>query len=193
MGRGGQRLFILREKKMVMVATGGGFDAGDIDDYALQSIKTFNKNKNYNDQLLDQVKIAGSEDITSPAIIKDKFSISELNKPFQFNKNDLKLKAIRFEQRNKDDYIILDFDDGTKEEHPIGMNDQYKISKEPTFGLPMAVKGRWIDDHALEINYNRLCRIEDFKFRIIFKGNSIELTITESTKKINETLIGKAL
>jgi hypothetical protein len=36
-------------------------------------------------------------------------------------------------------------------------------------------------------------RIEDFKFKIIFKGNSIELTVTESTKKINETLIGKAL
>jgi CubicO group peptidase (beta-lactamase class C family) len=193
LGRGGQRLFILREKKIVMVATGGGFDAGDIDNYALQSIKSFNKNKNYNDQLLDQVKVAGSEDMTSPAIIEDKFSINELNKTFQFNKNDLKLKTIRFEQRNKDDYIILDFDNGTKEEHLIGMNDQYKISKEPTFGLPMAVKGRWINDNTLEINYNRLCRIEDFKFRITFKGNSIELTITESTKKINETFIGKAL
>ena len=177
---------------MVMVATGGGFDAGDIDNYALQSIKAFNKNKNYSDQLLDQVKTVGSGDITSPAIIKDKFSLNELNKSFQFNKNDLELKAIRFEQRNKDDYIILDFDDGSKEEHPIGMNDQYKISNESTFGLPMAVKGRWINDTTLEINYNRLCRIEDFKFRITFKSNSIELTITESTKKINETLIGKA-
>jgi hypothetical protein len=57
----------------------------------------------------------------------------------------------------------------------------------------MAVKGRWVNDTTLEINYNRLCRIENFKFRISFKDNSIELTITEPTKKINETLIGKAL
>jgi len=193
LGRGGQRLFILREKKMVIVATGGGFDAGDLDDFALESIKTYNKNKNFNDQLQDQVKAVGSEDITSPAIIGSTFSLSELNKSFQFDKNDLELKAIRFEQGNKDDYIILDFDDGSTEEHLIGMNNQYKISKEPTFGLPMAAKGRWINDNTLEIHYNRLCRIEDFKFRITFKGNSIELTVTESTKKINETLIGKVL
>jgi CubicO group peptidase (beta-lactamase class C family) len=86
MGRGGQRLFILREKKMVIVATGGGFDAGDIDDYALESIKTFNKNKNYNDQLQDQVKSVGSPGITSPAIIKNKFSLNELNKIFNLIK-----------------------------------------------------------------------------------------------------------
>jgi len=193
MGRGGQRLFILRDKKMVIVTTGGGFDAGDWDDYALESIKAFTKNKNYNDQLQDQVKAVASQDITGPHTIEHTFPLNKLNKTFQFNKNDLELKAIRFEQRNKDHYILLDFTDGPKEEHPIGMNDQYKISNEPTFGLPMAVKGRWINDSTLEINYNRLCRIEDFKFKIIFKGNSIALTITESTKKINETLIGKAL
>jgi len=73
------------------------------------------------------------------------------------------------------------------------MNDQYKISNEPTFGLPMAVKGRWINDTTLEIDYNRLCRIENFKFRIVFQSNSIEIAITEPTKKINETLIGTAL
>ena len=193
MGRGGQRLFILRDKKMVIVTTGGGFDAGDFDDYAVESIKTFTKNKNYHDQLQDQVKAVASQDITSPDTIERTFSLNELNKTFQFNKNDLELKAIRFEQRDKDDYIILDFTDGPKEEHPIGTNGQYKISNEATFGLPMAVKGRWINDTTLQINYNRLCRIEDFKFKIIFNGNSIELTVTESTKKINETLIGKAL
>lgn len=192
LGRGGQRLFILRDQKMVIVATGGGFDAGDCDDYALESIKAFTKNKNYHDQLQDQVKAVASQDITSPDTIKHKFPLNLLNKTFQFDKNDLELKAIRFEKRNEEHYIILDFTDNTKEEHLIGMNNQYKISKEPTFGLPMAAKGRWINDNTLEIHYNRLCRIEDFKFRITFKGNSIELKITESTKKINETLIGKA-
>jgi len=54
------------------------------------------------------------------------------------------------------------------------------------------VKGRWMNDTTLEINYNRLSRIENYMFRIVFKSNSIELTITESTKKINETLIGEA-
>ena len=89
--------------------------------------------------------------------------------------------------------MILEFTDDLKEEHPIEMNDQYKISTENTFGLPIAVRSRWINDTTLEINYNRLCRIENYKFVIIFKNDSIEVKITEPTKRINETLVGKAL
>jgi len=38
--------------------------------------------------------------------------------------------------------MILNFTDGSKEEHLIGMNNQYEISNEHTFGLPMAVKSK---------------------------------------------------
>jgi hypothetical protein len=73
------------------------------------------------------------------------------------------------------------------------MNNQYKISNEDGFGLPMAVKGRWLSDSTLEVNYNRLCRIEDYKLVITFKGDSIAFKITEPTKAINETLIARVL
>jgi hypothetical protein len=57
----------------------------------------------------------------------------------------------------------------------------------------MAVKGRWIND-TLYIDYNRLCRIEDYKFVIAFKDNIlIKLKLTEASKGINETVTGKAL
>ena len=192
-GRGGQRLFIFRNTKMVVATLGGGFAAGDIDNLALESIKAYNKNEDYGNRLQDQIKSVQLPDTGSDNTFEDKFSLIELNKNFQLGKNSLGIKSIRFEQRNKDDYIIINSTDGSKEKHPIGMNNQYRISNEHSFGLPMAVKGRWLTDTTLEINYNRLCRIEDYKFRISFKVNSIEFTVTESTKKINETLIGKVL
>jgi hypothetical protein len=77
------------------------------------------------------------------------------------------------------------------EEHPVGMNNQYLISYEPTFHLPMAVKGRWISDSLLQIDYNRLTRIEDYRFSIRFKGSSMELTVKEASKNINITMTGK--
>jgi CubicO group peptidase (beta-lactamase class C family) len=192
-GRGGQRLFVFRNTKMVIAAYGGGFDAGDLDNIALESIKAYNKNENYDNQLRQQIKAVESPDTASHNDFESKFSLIELNKTFQFYKNDLALKSIRFEKRSKDEYLILNFTDGSKEEHLIGMNNQYKISKERGFGLPMAVKGRWLNDTTLEISYNRLCRIENYKFIIVFNGDSIEVKITEPTKKINETLIGKTL
>jgi CubicO group peptidase (beta-lactamase class C family) len=191
-GRGGQRLFVFRNTKMVIATYGGGFEAGDLDNIALESIKTYNETENHYDELQLQVKAARLPDTTSAKIFEDKFSSLWLNKTFQLNKNSLGLRSIRFEQRNKNDYLIVIFTDGSKEQHAIGMNNQYQISYEHTFGLPMAVKSRWISDTTLEINYNRLCRIENYELRITFQGNSIELTITEPTKKINESLIGRA-
>lgn len=193
MGRGGQRLFILRDAQTVVATFGGGFDAGDLDNIALESIAAHRENENHYNQLRHQIKAVESPDTASSGNSGDRFSFIELNKTFQFDKDDLGFKSIRFEKRSEDGYVILDFTDGSKEEHPIGMDNQYKMSTEYEFGLPIAVKGRWTDDTTLAVDYNRLSRIENYKFIIVFKGDSIAVKITEPTKRINETLIGKAL
>lgn len=192
-GRGGQRLFVLRDRQTVIATLGGGFDAGDLDNMALESIRAYNKNENHDDQLRQQIKAVASRDTANHDTLENKFPLMALNKTFHFSTNDLGLKSLRFEKRSNDNYIIINFTDDSKEEHPIGMNNQYKISNEGGFGLPMAVKGRWLNDSTLEVNYNRLCRIEDYKLVITFKDDSIAFKITEPTKAINKTLIAKAL
>lgn len=192
-GRGCQRLFILKNRNMVIATFGGGgYDNGNIDDLALQAIKTYNEDENHYSLLKLEIKNAGSPD--SLIATTETFPLKELNRNFWVdNNNDMGLKSLRFEKRKSDYYIILSFIDSSKEIHPIGMNNQYKISKEHTFGLPMAVKGRWINK-TLYIDYNRLCRIENYKFAITFKtDNSIELKLTEASKGINQTITGKAL
>lgn len=189
-GRGGQRLFIFKNRNMVVATTGGGgYDNGNIDDLALQAIKTYNKSENHYIVLQQEVKNAELPDTS--IITKKDFPVNELNKNFLLDNNGMGLLSMRFEKRKSEYYIILNFIDSSKEEHPIGMNNQYLLSNEHTFGLPTAVKGRWINDR-LDINYNRLSRIEDYKFGIIFKDDkSIELTVTEASKGINQTIIGK--
>ena len=192
LGRGGQRLFIFRNTKMVIATTGGGFEAGDIDNLALESIKSYNMHENHWAQLKQLVKVVQSPVSENINFNKNWLPSEVLNKTFQFDKNKLGLRYILFQKRNADYYIILAFSDNIVEEHPIGMNNQYLISKEQTFGLPMAVKGRWIKKNILEISYNRLCRIENFKLRITFLGNSINMEIKEPTKEINETITARS-
>lgn len=188
-GRGGQRLFIFKTRKMVIATNGGGYDAGDIDDIALDAIQAYQKNKNNYLLLLQEIKIVALPDTSTKTA--ESFPANELNKTFLLDNNDMGLKSLRFEQRKNGYYIILNFVDNSKEEHPIGMNNQYKISTQPAFGLPMAAKGKWIND-TLYIDYNILCRIENYKFAITFKtGNSIELKLTEATKHINQIIAGK--
>jgi hypothetical protein len=59
------------------------------------------------------------------------------------------------------------------------------------FGLPIAVRGYWLSDNTLAIEYNELCRIQDNKMTITFSGNKIDLTINESTKDVHERLVGQ--
>jgi len=191
-GRGGQRLFVFKNSNMVMATFGGGgYDSGDLGDLALQAMQTYTKDENHYSALQQEIKNTASPDTLFTT--KENFPLNKLNKDFLLDNNDMGLKSIRFEKRKTGYYIILNLIDISKEEHLIGMNNQYKISGERTFGLPTATKGRWIND-TLYIDYNRVCRIEDYKFAITFKENNlIELKLTEASKGINQTITGKAL
>jgi CubicO group peptidase (beta-lactamase class C family) len=187
LGRGGQRLFILKEKNIVIVATGGGFDAGDIDDLVLDAIKLFTKNETHSAELKNLIKAIQSPDTKS--INGNGFSSSILNKAFRLQKNDLEWNTIRFEKRNKEYYLVLNFNDGSKEEHPIGMYNQYKISNEHVFGLPIAIKSFW-NNSKLFVDYNELCGINFYKFTFSFYENSVDFEFNDLTNKRSELLKG---
>jgi CubicO group peptidase (beta-lactamase class C family) len=189
-GRGGQRLFIFKNRNLVIATNGGGgYEDGDLDNLALDAIQSYNKYNNNDSLLQEEIKKAASPDASSETI--ESFPANELNRLFMLDNNEMGLKSIHFRKESTGYYMALHFADGTKDEHPIGMNNQYKISNEGTWGLPMAVKGKWIND-TLHIDYNRLCRIENYKFAISFKEtNSIELKVTEASKRINQTIKGK--
>jgi len=188
LGRGGQRLFIFKEKNIVIVTTGGGFDAGDIDNLVLESLKSYNKNETHIAELKNLVSTMQFPDTKS--IGGNDFSSAMLNKTFHLEKNVFELNAVRFEKRNnKEYYLVLYLTDGSKEQHPIGLGNQYKISTERVFGLPIAVKSYW-DNNKLIVDYNELCNINFYKFTFDFYENSIVLDLHDLTNKRNALLKG---
>jgi CubicO group peptidase (beta-lactamase class C family) len=190
LGRGGQRLFILKEKNIVIVTTGGGFDAGDIDNLVLESIKSYNKNETHSAELKNLISTMQFSDTKS--IDGGDFSSSMLNKTFDLERNDLGWNAIRFEKRNnKEYYLILDFADGFKETNGIGIGNHYTISQEHVFSLPIAIKSFW-DKDKLIVDYNELCRINFYRFTFRFFENSVAIDFQDLTNKRNELLNGVA-
>ncbi|AEV98082.1 hypothetical protein A4D02_14400 [Niastella koreensis] len=186
-GRGGQRIFIYKTRNLVIATYGGGgYDSGKLDDFILQAIEQYDKNENNYALLQKAVKNASLPDTstTTPTA----FPASELNKTFMLVSNEMGLRSMRFEKRKTGYYLIVGFTDSSKEEHPIGMNNQYQFSKEPAFGLPMALKGKWVNDN-LSIDYNRLGRIENYQFSITFKEkDAMEIKLTEASKGIKQTI-----
>lgn len=189
LGRGGQRLFVLKDENAVVVTTGGGFNAGDLDDLVLESIESYKKNENHSAELKNLVKTIQAPDTKS--IMGNKFSAGMLGKTFVLEENDEELNAIRFEQRNKNYYLIIDFEDNFREEHVIGTNNQYRISKERLFGLPVAIKSFW-DNNKLIVDYNGLSRIDFCRFTISFYGDNIDFDFLDLTNKQHVLLKGVA-
>jgi CubicO group peptidase (beta-lactamase class C family) len=190
-GRGGQRLFIFKNSNTVIATTGGGYDAGNIDDLALQAISEYNKDENHY-SLLRQVVASVALPDTSKKTTVD-FPENALNKDFRLEANKMGLLGLRFQKQKSGYFIYLSFVDGSQEHHPIGMNNQYLISKEHVFGLPTAVKGKWVQN-SLQIDYNRLSRIENYKFNIVFSGDNVmQLTVSEASKGIKQTINGSCL
>ena len=149
-----------------MQQLGGGFEAGNLDNLILASIDAFDKNKNYSLQL---DSLAKAIQLPNPDIntVKNYLPSNILNKDFQLERNELNLKTIRFENRNKDYYIITTFIDRSKEEHLIGMNNEYIVSNGGLFNLPKALKGMW-ENNKLIIYYNELCGINLLKLSFYF-------------------------
>jgi CubicO group peptidase (beta-lactamase class C family) len=187
-GRGGQRLVIYKDKKLVIVMTGGGYDSGEIDNYVLESINDFKANNNNSiklNQILEELS-------TPPKSIADlnflKLFYCIVNREFNFSLNELGISSVTFEVRDHLPRLVLKLSDGRKEEHFIGINNQYSYGKSRELQLPMAIKGEWINNTTLQVEYNELCRINRYQFTFNFEKDYLQLSIKEDTNNIDVQL-----
>lgn len=189
MGRGGQRLFVFKDKNMIIAATGGGFEAGDMDNLVMNAMADYKPGENHYAELQQQVKRVGLPDTGSSH--ENNFSTGMLNRTFRLEKNDLEITAFRFEKGSKDHYLILDLEDGGKQKLAMGMNNRYVISREHLFGLPVALRSYWQKD-KLYVEYNSLCNINLYKFTFSFNNDSVDLKVQDITNKRNLLLKASA-
>lgn len=188
-GRGGQRMFVLKDKNVIIVTTGGGFDAGEMDNLVVNAIVAYQPNENHYAELLQRVKQIGLPDTGTAR--HNRFSAPMLNKTFLLEKNDLEITAFRFEKGNKDYYLTLNIADGGKQKLKMGMGNRYTISREHLFGLPVALRSFWNQD-TLNVEYNSLSGINLYKFRFVFENDTVDFIAEDITNKRNISLKAKS-
>jgi CubicO group peptidase (beta-lactamase class C family) len=188
-GRGGQRLFIFKEKNIIIAVTGGGFEAGDIDNLVLESVRSYDKhtNKSFSlDSISKMIQLPGHDQNVGTSYLPSGI----LNKEFLFDKNDLNIRSVRFEQRNKDSFIAISYTDGSRDEHPFGMDNEYIVTNGRKFNLPVALKGKW-ENNNLVLYYNELCGINLLKLSFTFSDSSVDLIIQDQTDGWIKSLKGR--
>ncbi|WP_198175042.1 serine hydrolase domain-containing protein [Spirosoma arboris] len=181
-GRGGQRLFVLKDQHVVIVTTGGGFNAGEIDNLVVNAIAAYQPGENRYAELLQQLKLTRLPDTGGGR--ENNFSVSMLNKTFRLENNALEIAAFRFEKGRTDYYLILELDDGGKQKLAMGMGNRYVLSHEHLFGLPVALRSSW-EKGKLLVDYNSLSGIDLYRFTFVFNKETVDFKAEDRTNKRN--------
>ncbi len=181
-GRGGQKIMVLPGEDMIVVMTGGGYDAGKIAPLILQSIKSdkpLAPNPQAHRQLESKVKAAVRAPQPTPIGI---LSSAFVNRRYALDPNSIRLENIslalikhggRFEVKLR----LL----GNELTVPVGLDGVYRTSPGGPLQLPIGAMGHWITQREFLLDLNFIANINHYTFAMKFDGDNVEITANEAS------------
>ncbi len=156
-GRGGQRIIYSKQKNVIVVFTGSGFEPGDIGEIlapALRSDQPLPENPEGYKLLKSKIEAAAKVPEPNPVPKLQDMAQKISGKTYQFEPNPLGLISFSLSLGNVAEAKLTLIEDDNYEENPIGLDDVYRFSNNSRFGLQEALKGAWISDHEFRLIYN---------------------------------------
>jgi CubicO group peptidase (beta-lactamase class C family) len=201
-GRGGQRIFVVPDKDLVVVFTGGGqgyFAEEMLDRFILPAVKS--------DEALPEPAIP--VDLIEPERARAKpveavrprrlprIARKISGKTYKIRANPLGIQSIRFLFEDKEEALfelrIASHDIGRKDRKVTvraGLDGVPRLSP-GRFGLPAAATGEWRDKDVLILDYNELGNINHWRLRGAFDDDSLELMMADLTGLGRHRLTGR--
>jgi hypothetical protein len=156
-GRGGQRITVLPELKLVAVETGGGFEPGDVGALLIKALKS---DRPLADNPVGVARLKAA--LNTSALPPAPKAVSSLpqtaakvsGKRFVMGPNPIGLREMSLTfPPNEAASVRLTFADGRSEVRQIGLDGVPRVSPNGRYGLPVAVKGLWQDETIFVLDY----------------------------------------
>ncbi len=191
-GRGRQTISIIPLKNMVVTMLGGEFDAGTIGKYIFESIKSdkpLSNNSNDYNKLKTTIKEIASPPLFKP-IATNISLIQRLNKKtIAFERNIAEIDSLQFDFISKEKGTVTFYTKGKKENHPFLLSaNNYALGFDSTLQLPVALQANFKNENEFILNFNQLCRINNFYFHFIINGNNVTTTMEETSNFIKTNI-----
>ena len=181
-GRGGQKIIVLPEQDMIVVMTGGGYDASKITPLIFRSIKSdkpLPRNAEAYKQLLSTSKDAAKAPEPTPAGI---VGISFLGRNYTLEPNSIRLEKIllRSVENNSSMEVKLTLL-GNELTVPIGLRGAYRISPNGPLQLPIGAMGVWTTEKEFVLDLNFIANINHYTFAMKFYPSYVEIIANEAS------------
>ncbi|RFM29124.1 serine hydrolase domain-containing protein [Deminuibacter soli] len=185
-GRGQQRLFINKERNIIMVATGGGFEWEGIGKKIIKALKSDDKIPE-NVKAYEQLRKLENHLAQADTLIKGSSSPKELNlynKYITLEKNSLDIERLMIRKDSTDTALMVTLSSHDSVHYPMGVGSGYKFYTEHKTGHLFASRAYWKNDNVFEIEFNMLSKIN--RCYIDFAMKEKIISITEPTHGIDE-------
>lgn len=175
-GRGGQKIMVLPEQDMIVVMTGGGYDARKITPLIFQSIKS-DKPLPDNPAAYKQLLSTGKAAVQAPTPTPIGTILSEFsNKNYLLEPNSIRLERISLQEREAKLTLL-----GNELTVPIGFDGVYRTSPNGPLHLPVGAIGRWTSESEFLLDVNFIANINHYTFAMKFHGDKVEITANEAS------------
>jgi CubicO group peptidase (beta-lactamase class C family) len=190
LGRGGQRISVLPARNLVVVFTGGAFEPGDIGSFIGRSIKSDNS---LPDDAAGAARLAAAiEAATKPPApqrvrVAPPIAATASGKIYSLDANPLNIKSFVLTfPRGADAELRLELADRSDGPRPVGLDGVPRLSSNGRFGLPVAASGTWESDSTFVLDYNEVGNINDYRFRMTFSGDGVNVEFAEKSGALAE-------
>jgi hypothetical protein len=180
-GRGGQRLVVWPEHDLVIVMLGAGFDPSSLGQFIVRALRGAGQlpeapeaQGQLQERLATAAAVAAADPVGRFPGIADHVS----GRTYHFEVNDAGLESFTLTfGEMREGRIDLSLSDQYHERRGLrsssmGLDGVFRISPTGRFNLPVAVRGRWIDERTFEIIYDEIANTHVYDIRIEFDGPS---------------------
>lgn len=180
-GRGGQRIIVWPDKKIIVVTTGGGFEPDDIAPFLLESLqsdKSLPENPEAYGQLQEKIAAASNPPDPEPVPPLPDMAKNISGKTYVVESNPFGIEAIALSFEGQEEALLNLSLEEEQQTLPIGLDNVYRISPGGEFG-PLALKGFWKTDNEFVFYYNEVSNINNYQVNMTFEGKQVAVRVEE--------------
>jgi CubicO group peptidase (beta-lactamase class C family) len=194
-GRGGQRIQVWPAINTLLVMTGGGVDIDDIEPFIEPAFADLSKllpaNPSAVAQLESALNAVRQPPPPKPVAPLPAIATEVSGKTFVFEPNPLEIEELSLEFRDSAEAVlILKHSDGEITSWPVGLDGVYRMST-GEYNLPQGVRGEWIDDQTLVVEYDNIANNDHIILRLRIAGDLLVIESHETAHELGARFEGR--
>jgi len=193
-GRGGQRIIVVPGWNLVIVTTGGGYSFDAIEPWVRAVLADIERPLPANAEGVARLKAAVSAVVQPPApkaVSLPQTAKTLSGKTMVFGTNPFGWETMRLVFDNS---AVATFDLKLKGSEvvtwPIALDGVYRLFAGPN-GLPMGLRGSWVDDQTFAVEYDNIANNDHILLRFRFQGDRVVVGVQETDHETSTTVEGR--